>query len=66
MVSWYYNRKIRFNQEKLSTIISEKKKILNEVGETENYKKAKEIFLKFAPEELNVPSVSKFVILIIV
>lgn len=54
MVSWYYNRKITHNQEKLSTIISEKKKILNEVTETETYKKAKEILLKFAPDELNM------------
>lgn len=52
MVSWYYNRKITHNQEKLSTIIEEKKKILNEVTETETYKKAKEILLKFAPDEL--------------
>ncbi|CAL1688218.1 unnamed protein product [Lasius platythorax] len=54
MVSWYYNRKITHNREKLSTIVSEKKKILNEVTETETYKKAKEILLKFAPDELNM------------
>ncbi|XP_011638076.1 endoplasmic reticulum junction formation protein lunapark-B, partial [Pogonomyrmex barbatus] len=54
MVSWYYNRKITHNQEKLSTIIAEKKKILNEVTETETYKKAKEILLKFAPDELTM------------
>lgn len=54
MVSWYYNRKITHNQEKLSTIVSEKKKILNEVTETETYKKAKEILLKFAPDELTM------------
>ncbi|XP_012532211.1 endoplasmic reticulum junction formation protein lunapark-B isoform X2 [Monomorium pharaonis] len=54
MVSWYYNRKITYNQEKLSTIIAEKKKILNEVTETETYKKAKEILLKFAPDELTM------------
>ncbi|KAL0127634.1 hypothetical protein PUN28_003131 [Cardiocondyla obscurior] len=52
MVSWYYNRKITRNREKLSTIVAEKKKILNEVTETETYKKAKEILLKFAPDEL--------------
>jgi len=52
MVSWYYNRKITHNREKLSTIVSEKKKILNEVTETETYKKAKEILLRFAPDEL--------------
>ncbi|XP_011165464.1 endoplasmic reticulum junction formation protein lunapark-A isoform X1 [Solenopsis invicta] len=54
MVSWYYNRKITHNQEKLSTIMAEKKKILNEVTETETYKKAKEILLKFAPDELTM------------
>ncbi|XP_032679796.1 endoplasmic reticulum junction formation protein lunapark-B isoform X2 [Odontomachus brunneus] len=54
MISWYYNRKITHNQEKLSTIMEEKKKILNEVTETETYKKAKEILLKFAPDELNM------------
>ncbi|XP_011055613.1 PREDICTED: protein lunapark-B isoform X1 [Acromyrmex echinatior] len=52
MVSWYYNRKITLNQEKLSIAMAEKKKILNEVTETETYKKAKEILLKFAPDEL--------------
>lgn len=60
MVSWYYNRKITHNQEKLFTIISEKKKILDEVTETETYKKAKEILLKFAPDELNMTPVSTF------
>lgn len=64
MVSWYYNRKITHNQEKLSTIISEKKKILNEVTETETYKKAKEILLKFAPDELNMSPVSTFMLLL--
>ncbi|XP_072753098.1 endoplasmic reticulum junction formation protein lunapark-A isoform X2 [Anoplolepis gracilipes] len=54
MVSSYYNRKITHNREKLSTIVSEKKKVLNEVTETETYKKAKEILLKFAPDELNM------------
>lgn len=54
MVSWYYNRKITHNREKLSTMLGEKKKILKEVTETETYKKAKEILLKFAPDELNM------------
>jgi len=58
LVSWYYNRKITHNQEKLSTIVAEKKKILNEVTETETYKKAKEILLKFAPDELTISPVS--------
>lgn len=54
MVSWYYNRKITHNREKLSTIVAEKKKILEDVTETETYKKAKEILLKFAPDELTM------------
>jgi len=62
MVSWYYNRKITHNQEKLSVIIAEKKKILNEVTETETYKKAKEILLKFAPDELTMSPVSRLML----
>ncbi|CAL7946188.1 unnamed protein product [Xylocopa violacea] len=54
MVTWYYRRKISENQEKLSTMQLEKKKILEEVTETETYKKAKEILLKFAPDELRM------------
>ncbi|KAK1127452.1 hypothetical protein K0M31_003990 [Melipona bicolor] len=52
MVTWYYKYKISKNQDKLSTMQSEKKKILDEVTETETYKKAKEILLKFAPDQL--------------
>lgn len=36
----------------------EKKKILDEVTETETYKKAKEILLKFAPDQLRMTPVS--------
>ncbi|XP_076279744.1 zinc-ribbon metal-binding protein lunapark isoform X2 [Lasioglossum baleicum] len=54
MVTWYYKRKISENQEKLSTMQFEKKKILDEVTETETYKKAKEILLKFAPDQLKM------------
>lgn len=53
MVTWYYKRKISENEEKLSTMQLEKKKILDEVTETETYKKAKEILLKFAPDQLS-------------
>lgn len=58
MVTWYYKRKISENQEKLSTMQSEKKKILDEVTETETYKKAKEILMKFAPDQLRMTPVS--------
>lgn len=60
MISWYYNRKIENNRQKLSILEKKKKKILEEVTEKETYKKAKEILLKFAPNELNTP-VSGFI-----
>ncbi|KAK9295469.1 hypothetical protein QLX08_010222 [Tetragonisca angustula] len=56
MITWYYKCKISKNQDKLSTMQSEKKKILDEVTETETYKKAKEILLKFAPDQLTIMS----------
>ena len=56
MITWYYKCKISKNQYKLSTMQSEKKKILDEVTETETYKKAKEILLKFAPDQLTIMS----------
>lgn len=58
MVTWYYKRKISENEEKLSTMQFEKKKILDEVTETETYKKAKEILLKFAPDQLKMTPLS--------
>ncbi|XP_015115483.1 endoplasmic reticulum junction formation protein lunapark-A isoform X1 [Diachasma alloeum] len=54
LVTWYYKRKISRNQEKLSTMQEQKKKILEDVTETETYKKAKEILLKFAPDQLRM------------
>ncbi|KAF7992455.1 hypothetical protein HCN44_001780 [Aphidius gifuensis] len=60
MVSWYYKRKISKNHDKLITMEQEKKKILEEVTEKETYKKAKEILLKFAPDQLRMtPPVGK-------
>jgi hypothetical protein len=58
MVSWYYKRKISRNQETLSTMQQQKKKILDEVTETETYKKAKEILMKFAPDQLRMTPLS--------
>ncbi|XP_047346538.1 endoplasmic reticulum junction formation protein lunapark-B isoform X1 [Vespa velutina] len=58
MVSWYYKRKISQNQEKLATMQREKNNILDEVTETETYKKAKEILLRFAPDQLKMTSTS--------
>lgn len=54
LVTWYYKRKISKNQEKLVSMQKEKKKILDEVTETETYKKAKEILMKFAPDQLRL------------
>lgn len=51
-LSWYYNRKIRKNQKKLTTLKDEKKKILEEVMDKETYKVAKTILEKFAPEQV--------------
>jgi hypothetical protein len=56
-VSWYYIRKLSKNQEKLASMLQEKKKILDEVTETETYKKAKEILMKFAPDQLKITAV---------
>jgi hypothetical protein len=52
ILSWYYNRKIRKNQKKLSGLKDEKKKILEEVMDKETYKVAKTILEKFAPEQV--------------
>ncbi|XP_058797361.1 endoplasmic reticulum junction formation protein lunapark-B-like [Phymastichus coffea] len=54
MVSWYYKRKLSRNQDKLSTMQQQKKKILDEVTETETYKKAKEILMRYAPDQLRM------------
>ncbi|XP_012261956.2 endoplasmic reticulum junction formation protein lunapark isoform X2 [Athalia rosae] len=58
LVSWYYKRKISRNKTKLSTMQQEKRKILDEVIETETYKKAKEILIKFAPDRLRMTPLS--------
>ncbi|XP_066593400.1 endoplasmic reticulum junction formation protein lunapark-B [Prorops nasuta] len=58
LVSWYYKRKLTQNETKLSTMQQEKKKILEQVTETETYKKAKEILLKFAPDQLKMTPLS--------
>lgn len=46
-MTWYYSRKIRRNQSKLVKLKEEKKKILEQVEETETYKVAKQILDKF-------------------
>lgn len=58
LVTWYYRRKLTHNQEKLHDMREEKKKLLENVMDTETYKVAKEILEKFAPDQLTKPSVS--------
>lgn len=65
MVTWYYKYKISKNQDRLIYMQSEKKKILDVVAEIETYKKAKEILLKFAPDQLKMTPVSALTIVLI-
>ncbi|XP_071444365.1 endoplasmic reticulum junction formation protein lunapark-B isoform X2 [Hetaerina americana] len=51
-LTWYFRRQLTHNEEKLSELYAEKKKILEDVMETETYKVAKEILEKFAPDQL--------------
>lgn len=51
-ITWYYKREIIHNKDKLSDLKAKKKKILEDVMNTETYKVAKEILEKFAPEQL--------------
>ncbi|XP_022913793.1 endoplasmic reticulum junction formation protein lunapark isoform X2 [Onthophagus taurus] len=51
-LSFYYNRRITKNQNKLRKLNAEKKKILEKVMETETYKVAKKILEKYAPEQV--------------
>ncbi|XP_018575350.1 endoplasmic reticulum junction formation protein lunapark-A [Anoplophora glabripennis] len=46
-LTWYYSRKIKKNEKKLVSLKDEKKKILDNVMETETYKVAKKILDKF-------------------
>ncbi|KAL3285725.1 hypothetical protein HHI36_000253 [Cryptolaemus montrouzieri] len=52
LLTWWYNRKLRRNYNKLSMLKEQKKKMLDNVMETETYKVAKKILEKFAPEEV--------------
>ncbi|KAJ8924441.1 hypothetical protein NQ315_007238 [Exocentrus adspersus] len=47
VLTWYYSRKIRKNEKKLVSLKDEKKKMLDNVMETETYKVAKKILDKF-------------------
>ncbi|CAG9766230.1 unnamed protein product [Ceutorhynchus assimilis] len=50
ILTWYYNRKIIKNGKKLVSLREKKKKILENVAETETYKVAKQILDKFDNE----------------
>lgn len=52
LLTWYYRRKISRNESKLSILRTEKKKLLDQVMDTETYKVAKTILEKFAPDQL--------------
>ncbi|XP_050695489.1 endoplasmic reticulum junction formation protein lunapark-A-like [Eriocheir sinensis] len=52
ILTWYYSRKIKKNEENLKTLLERKEKILEDVMETETYKVAKEILEKYAPDQL--------------
>lgn len=55
-ISWYYNWSLEANRSKLVTLLKEKKKILEEVKNTETYKVATEILEKFgSPEPVRRP-----------
>ena len=52
VLTWWYHRKIRRNEIQLAELVKKRKKILDEIMETETYKVAKEILEKYAPEQL--------------
>lgn len=54
-LTWYYSRKIRKNEKKLVSLKDEKKKILDNVMETETYKVAKKILDKFGNDAMKKP-----------
>lgn len=60
-VSWYYNSKLQKERKKLAQMRAEKKKILEEVMNTETYKVAKEILDKFASVESTRTALKPFV-----
>ncbi|XP_045461337.1 endoplasmic reticulum junction formation protein lunapark [Harmonia axyridis] len=52
VLTWWYNRKLKRNHEKLSLLRKKKQEILDNVMETETYKVATKILEKFAPDEV--------------
>ncbi|CAH1970780.1 unnamed protein product [Acanthoscelides obtectus] len=58
ILTWYYSRKLRKNEKKLIKLRDEKKKILDNVMETETYKVAKKILDKFGNDSLKKPDIN--------
>jgi len=52
LLTFYYNRKIRKNEKKLVELRAEKKKILENVMETETFKVARTILEKYASDQI--------------
>lgn len=52
LLTWWYNRKLKRNYKKLSSLKDKKKEMIEKVKETETYKVAKSILEKFAPDEV--------------
>lgn len=57
-LTWYYSRKIKKNEKKLVSLKDEKKKILDNVKETETYIVAKKILDKFGNDQLKKPRIT--------
>lgn len=57
-LTWYYTRKIKKNEKKLVSLKDKKKKILENVMETEKYKVAKQILDKFGNELKKTPPIA--------
>ncbi|GBP44804.1 Endoplasmic reticulum junction formation protein lunapark [Eumeta japonica] len=60
-ISWWYNWSLRKNRIKLAKLRTEKKKILEDVMNTETYKVAKEILDKFGGPDEQVKTVKPFI-----
>ncbi|KAG5872771.1 hypothetical protein JTB14_005803 [Gonioctena quinquepunctata] len=58
IMTWYYSRKMRKNEKTLIKLRDEKKKILDNVMETETYKVAKKILDKFGNEPPKIPQLT--------
>lgn len=58
-IRWYYQCKLRNNDTKLTELLKRKRKILDEVMETETYLVARELLEKYDPDQLRKKSQEK-------